>query len=145
MVTGSEASLVDVPAVTDAHEWLEDSDEVGPSNIHDIIKSCLRDVKKIKTASSINMVTKLTAVAEYIKLQDRYWSNSKGSRPCLNASLAVARCMGKVKVNGKYFSCQICRLEVYLLAHGNLPPSKVYTQHGQYTLLDNEAVFHGVH
>jgi hypothetical protein len=144
VVTGSEASPVDVPAVTDAREWLEDNDEVGPSNIHDIIKSCLRDVKKLKTASSINAVTKLTAVAEYVKLRDRYRSNSKSSRPCLNASLAIARRMGKGKVNGKYFSCQIRRLEVYLLAHGRLPPSKVYIQHGQYTLLDNEAVLHGV-
>jgi hypothetical protein len=144
VVTGSKASLVDVPAVIDACEWLEDNNEFGPSNIHDIIKLCLRHVKKLKTASSINAVTKLTAVAEYVKLQDRYRSNSKSSRPCLNASLAIARHMGKVKVNRKYFSCQIHQLEVYLLAHGRLPPSKVYTRHSQYALLDNEAVFHGV-
>jgi hypothetical protein len=35
-------------------------------------------------------------------------------------------------------------LRVYLLAHGRLPPSKIYTRHGQYTLLDNKAVLHGV-
>ena len=90
------------------------------------------------------MVTKLTVVAEYVKLRDRYRSHPKSSRPCLNTSLAIARCMGKEKVNGKYFSHQIRQPEVYLLAHGRLPPSKVYTQHGQYTLLDNEAVLHGV-
>ena len=48
-------------------------------------------------------------------------------------------------VNGKYFSCQIHHLEVYLRAHGRLPLSKVYTQYGKYTLVDNEAVLHGVH
>ena len=68
VVTGSKASPVDVPTVTNACEWLEDNNEVGPRKIYDIIKSCLRDVKKFRTASSINAVRKLTAVAEYIKL-----------------------------------------------------------------------------
>lgn len=74
-IADSEASPIDVPEVTAAREWLDDGEDdspEGPRDILDIIKVCLKDVKKLKTTHSINVVTQLTAVAEYVKLQDKY-------------------------------------------------------------------------
>jgi hypothetical protein len=48
--------------------------------------------------------------------------------------------MGK----GAYFARQIQQNEEHLVKHGHLHPSKESAQHGQYTLLDNESVVHGV-
>ena len=47
-IADSEASPIDVPEVTAAHEWLdngEDDSPEGPRDILDIIKACLKDVK----------------------------------------------------------------------------------------------------
>ena len=44
---------------------------------------------------SIGMVTKLTAVIQYVKLQDHLQLQNKCTKPCLEASLAIAKCMGK--------------------------------------------------
>jgi hypothetical protein len=48
--------------------------------------------------------------------------------------------MGK----GASFARQILQNEEYLAKHGHLHLSKESAQHGQYTLLDNESVVHGV-
>ena len=48
--------------------------------------------------------------------------------------------MGK----GAYFARQIRWNEAYLLRHKRLPPTKETAKHGQFTLLDNEAVIHKV-
>lgn len=61
-------------------------------------------------------------------------------KPCLVASLAVARCMGK----GPYFARRIRQNEIYLLWSQHLPPTKGGTHHGPETLLDNETVLHNV-
>jgi hypothetical protein len=86
-------------------------------------------------------------VLEYAKLQGQYQCHNKCKRPGLSASLAIARRMGKGRVGkkkGSYFACQVRRDEAYLLKHQCLPPTKAGAKHGQYTLLDNEAVLHGV-
>jgi len=126
-----------------AHEWLDIEDDDSPEaskDILEIVKSCLKGMKRLKMGRSIKMMTQLTAIAEYVKLRTRFRAHSTCKRPCLNASLAIARCMGK----GIYFAHQIREKEAYLLRHHHLPPSKVDAHHGQYTLLDNEAVFHAV-
>ena len=46
---------------------------------------------------------------------------------------------------GIYFACQIRHNELYLLKHHHLSPRKEYIWHGQYTLLDNEAILNDVH
>ena len=61
----------------------------------------------------------------------------------MNASLAIARRCGKI--DGVYFARQIRSNERYLLKHGQLPPSKKDSLHGQLTLLDNESVLLDVH
>lgn len=120
---------------------LDPDDEVSADvDIKQIVKTCLKEVRKLKTVKSIKMVTLLTAVSEYVKLRDRFEKHPKCKRPCLNASLAIARRMGK----GPYFARQTRRNEVYLLKHKHLPPTKSGAQNGQYTLLDNETVLHGV-
>jgi hypothetical protein len=126
-----------------AREWLniDDNDCLQSSkDILEIVKTCLKAVKKLKTGRTIKMMTQLVAVAEYVKLRARYQTHAKCSQPCLSASLAIARRMGK----GGYFARQIRRNERYLLQHQRLPPSKAGAYHGQYTLLDNENVLHAV-
>lgn len=135
------------PEVEAARGWLdiddENNDELTTLNSKDIlqiIKNCLKEVKKLKTGRTIKMMTQLTAVAEYVKLRTRYQAHPKCQKPHINASLVIAFRMGK----GHYFARQIRENEAYLLRHHHLPPSKGGTQHGQYTLLDNEDVLHAV-
>ncbi|KAH7925369.1 hypothetical protein BV22DRAFT_1011364 [Leucogyrophana mollusca] len=91
----------------------------------------------------------LTAVVQYVKLRDQYQLHPKCKKPCLSASLAVARRMGKGKKGtgkgeGASFAREIRRNELYLLRHHCLPLGKKAAHHGQYTLLDNEAILHRV-
>ena len=126
-----------------AREWLDINDDDSPQSSKDIleiIKTCLKAVKKLKTGRTIKMMTQLVAITEYVKLRVRYQTQAKCSKPCLSASIAIARRMGK----GGYFARQIRQNERYLLQHQQLPPSKAGTYHGQYTLLDNENVLHAV-
>jgi len=87
------------------------------------------------------MVTQLTAVAEYMKLHCRYVSNAKCKRPFLNASLAVARHMGK----GPYFACQVHENEAYLIQYKWLPLTKAGAFRSQYSLLENNTIRQSVH
>jgi hypothetical protein len=126
-----------------AREWLDIDDDdclQSSKDILGIVKTCLKTVKKLKTGRTIKMMTQLVAIAEYVKLRAHYQTQPKCSKPCLSASIAIARRMGK----GGYFACQIRRNERYLLQHQQLPPSKAGAYHGQYTLLDNENVLHAV-
>ncbi|KZP26894.1 hypothetical protein FIBSPDRAFT_909032 [Athelia psychrophila] len=91
----------------------------------------------------------LHAVAQFVKLRDQYQTNPKCKKPSLSASLAIARRLGKGKNGsgkgeGASFARGIRRNELYLLRHQCLPPSKKSARHGQHTLLDNEAMLHGV-
>ena len=70
--------------------------------------SLFKDIKMLKTPCSIKMVTQLTAVAEYVKVCHKYVIYK---RSCLNASLVVARHMGK----GPYFAHQVHWNEAYLI------------------------------
>ena len=125
----------------------EDSvtDNTRDSDITEIIQSCLKDVpvktlKQYNHARAIKILSQLNAVSEYVKLRTIYKSNKACKQPCLKASVAIARRMGR----GVYFARQIRYNELYLLKHHHLPPRKEYTRHGQYSLLDNEAVLHDV-
>lgn len=136
-----------------AQEWLKDDhDDVETALDMDIFKiadACLRTVKNLRTKKSLKMITQLTAVTQYVKLREQYRHHPKCKTPCLSASLAIARRMGKGKKGtgareGGRFACQIRRNELYLLQHHCLPSSKQSNHRGQYTLLDNEAVVHNV-
>ena len=132
------------PNAVDAHQWLdEEEDEVlPPVNIRDIIQEQLKVVKKFCTAHAFKAFTNLTAGLQYVKLWEHYEQNPRCTRPCMSASLAIARRCGKA--NGVYFAQQICANELFLLKHHWLPPSKKDGLHGQMTLLDNESVVLGV-
>ncbi|EIN06656.1 hypothetical protein PUNSTDRAFT_72602 [Punctularia strigosozonata HHB-11173 SS5] len=83
----------------------------------------------------------LTAVTEYVKLRERYRAHPKCKRPCLQASLAIAKSMGKKP----HFARRIRRNEHYLLRHHHLPLPRCRTRHGgQHSLLDNEDVMQKV-
>ena len=134
---------IDNPNAVDAHQWLEEEDEVlSPVNIHDIIQEQLKVVKKFCTARAFKAFTNLMAVLQYVKLWERYEQNPRCTRPCMSASLAIAQRCGKA--NGVYFAQQIHANKLYLLKHCRLPPSKKDGLHGQITLLDNKSVVLGV-
>jgi len=127
---------------SDAHEWFEDDcdEPETPVDIFEIIKACLKGVKKIHTPRAFKVFTQLTAVTQYVKLRERYRKNPRCVQPCLNASLAIAHQVGK----DQYHARQIRTNEKYLLKHGRLPPTKREQLHGQHTLLDNQAILLGV-
>jgi len=55
-----------------AHEWLDIEDDDSPEaskDILEIVKSCLKGMKRLKMGRSIKMMTQLTAIAEYVKLR----------------------------------------------------------------------------
>ena len=118
-----------------------DSEEDNePKDIIEIIRSCLKEIKKHDTKHSIKALSKLSAVSEYVKLCARYQNHNACKQPCLSASMAIACRMGK----GPYFARQIQRNELYLLRHQHLPPPKTFVRHGHHSLLDNEALLNNV-
>lgn len=123
--------------MNDADQWF-DEDEVESRNIFDIIKEQLKETKRFHTACAFKAFKALTAVLQYVKLWERYKPNTRCTQPCMNASLAIARHCGKI--DGVYFAWQIRSNERYLLKHGQLPPLKKDSLHGQLTLLDNKSV-----
>lgn len=144
----SETSVTSEPSViTQARELLAEAEEENSKDldIFDIVDAQLKEIKKLKDISAprcIKMTMHLTAVIQYVRLRERYRRHPNCKAPCLKASLAIARRMGKQ--NGDYFARQIRKNEAYLLRHKHLPPTKQGAKHGQYTLLDNEAVVHKV-
>ena len=127
------------PVGSDAREWFEEECD-PPVDILDIIEACLKGVKKIHTPRAFKAFTQLTAVTQYVKLRERYRKALRCTTPSLSASLAIARRVGK----DQYHARQIRKNEKYLLKYGRLPPSKREQSHGQYTLLDNQAILLGV-
>ena len=57
---------VDLPEITAAHDWLEADDHGEAPGIFKIVKAYLQDVKKLKSAHSLKVVTQLTAVLKYV-------------------------------------------------------------------------------
>ncbi|KAI0245926.1 hypothetical protein BJV78DRAFT_1286974 [Lactifluus subvellereus] len=136
----------EAPVVEAAQELFSPEDEwVGrdaaePEDITAIVQSCLKDVKKHKTSRAVKMFAQLIAVSEYVKLRKRYQKRNTCKQPCLSASMAIARRMGK----GPYFARQIRHNELYLCRHRQLPPPNTFAQHGHHSLLDNEVLLHDV-
>jgi hypothetical protein len=130
----------------DVRQWFDEDDEASgaPDNILDTIKLRIKEVKKFRTARAFKAFTDLVAVMQYVKLRNRYRSNPKCTRPCLNASIAIARRCGKGDSTGSRFARRIRANENYLLQHGRLPLSAKENLHGHLTLLDNENVVLGV-
>jgi hypothetical protein len=128
----------------DVLQWFDEEDEASgsPVDVLDIIKLRLKEVKKFRTPCAFKAFTELTAVMQYVKLRERYKRNNHCSRPCMSASLAIARRCGKI--DGTYFARQIRANEAHLLKHGRLPQSNKIGLHGHLTLLDNESVILGV-
>jgi hypothetical protein len=131
----------------EARELLAEAEDEDNENldIFGIVNAQLKEIKKLKDISAprcIKMTMHLTAVIQYVRLRQQYRRHGRCKAPSLKASLAIARRMGKR--NGNYFARQIRKNEAYLLRHKHLPPSKQGAKHGQYTLLDNEAILHKV-
>jgi len=124
-------------------EWFDNDEESGPApDILEVIKARMNEARKFKTPRAFKAFTNLAAVLQYIKLRERYRKNPHCKRPCMSASLAVARRCGKA--DGTYFAWQIRLNEHHLVNYGRLPLSKKGNLHGQATLLDNESVLLGV-
>jgi hypothetical protein len=131
---------LDAPAIEAARVLFLPEEDNNPADIIEIIQTCLKDVKKHNSKHTIKSLSQLVAVLEYIKLRARYNTSKTCKQPCLKASMAVARRMGK----GPYFARQIRYNELYLVKHRHLPPRKVYSREGHHSLLDNESVLHDV-
>ena len=117
----------------------EETDSNKVNDLTEIIESCLKDAKWNSPKYAIKCLSHLISVSLYVDLHACYWAS--GSKwPCLSASIAAARWMGK----GPYFACQIRHNEHYLLKHCQLLPPKSFTWHGHHTLLDNESILHDV-
>jgi hypothetical protein len=145
LVKDSEVPVPEAPEISAARELMNDDEnetETDP-DIFQIVKSSLKDIKDLDMPPPrrLKMVMHLTAITQYVQLRERFRRNPNCKRPCLSASLAIARRMGKT---GPYFARQIHHHENYLLRHRRLPLTKRGAKHGQYTLLDNESVLHGV-
>ena len=81
-------------------EEVEDNEAI---DIKDIIGSCLKDAKWNNTTYAIKSLSQLISMSEYVDLRARYKGTKACKRPCLSASISIARRMGK----GPYFACQI--------------------------------------
>ena len=55
-----------VDPITAAGDWLEADDHGEAPGTFEIVKAYLQDVKKLKSACSLKVVTQLTAVLEYV-------------------------------------------------------------------------------
>ena len=141
MDSEQQSLLLKEPAVEAAQTLFASEEHNQSKDISEIIKSCLKDIKKCNNKRSIKMLSQLSAVSAYIKLHVQYQKHNACKWPCLSASLAIARQMGK----GPYFARQIRQNELYLLKNQHLPPHKSFAQHGHHTLLDNETILHDVH
>ena len=125
--------------------FMDDEDYGRPvqpqKDVMDIVSRCFKKAKKLKSAHTMKIMTQLTTVAEYVKLHTCYLANNHSIKPCTNAGLGIAWCMGK----DKYFSWKIHENEQFLLHYGHLPPPKTCKRGGQWTLLDNQDVLQKVH
>ena len=65
------AELLEVEA---AHKWLKIGDKDVPRSvdIFAIVKRCPKDIKKLKHGHTAKMMTQLTVISEYAKLQECY-------------------------------------------------------------------------
>ena len=131
---------LEAPAIEAARELFRPEEEDEPADIAKIIQICLKDVGNHNSKHAIKSLSLLIAVSKYIKLRVRYNLSKACKQPCLKASMAIARRMGK----GPYFARQIQSNELYLLKHRHLPPRKVYSREGHHSLLDNELILHDV-
>jgi hypothetical protein len=131
---------LEAPDIEAARELFLPEEEDEPADIMEIIQTCLKDVQKHNSKHAIKALTLLIAVSEYIKLRTCYNTSKACKQPCLKASIAIARRMGK----GPYFARQIRYNELYLLKHRHLPHRKLHSREGHHSLLDNESVLHGV-
>jgi hypothetical protein len=121
LINDSEQSALpeQEPAVEAARAlFTAEEDNHHPMDIMEIIQSCLKDIKKIKSKHAFKMLSQVISVSEYIKLRVRYWQHNLCTWPCLSASLAIACWMGK----GPHYACQIQHNELFLLKHHHLPP-----------------------
>jgi hypothetical protein len=130
----------EVAAIEAAREVFAPEEDTGPPDIMKIINSCLQDVRRDKSKHAIKSLSLLISVTEYIKLCTNYRARKACKQPCLKASTAIARRMGR----GPYFARQIRHTELYLMKHRRLPLPMAYTRGGHHSLLDNEALLHDV-
>jgi len=94
---------LEAPAIEAIRELFLPEEEDKPADIIKIIQTCLEDIVKSNPKHAIKTLLQLISVSEYIKLHAHYKISKACKQPCLKASIAVARWIGK----GPYFACQI--------------------------------------
>jgi len=89
------------PAIEAVWEVLRSEESNEPTDIMKIIETCLKDVRRDKSNQAMKLLSHLIAVTQYIKLRAHYKAHKACKQPCLKASIAIARQMGR----GPYFAC----------------------------------------
>ncbi|KAG2093316.1 uncharacterized protein F5147DRAFT_657455 [Suillus discolor] len=114
-------------------------DELDPPHIPigKVIKGLIKDTTKYKSFSA---QFKLHAIRNYLELFERYRQIPNIKNPAIQASLAIAKSVGK----GPYLACMIRRLVVYIHRFKTLPPSRAGKHHAHPSLLNNERVYQAV-
>ena len=71
-----EVSLASKDDIID--EWLDEGCNDVPrlTDITEIVKSCLKEVKKIYTPQAFKAFVQLNAVLQFVKLRERYWKDN---------------------------------------------------------------------
>jgi hypothetical protein len=95
--------LPEAAAIEAAREVFAPEEDTVPPDIMKIINSCLKDVRRDKSKQAMKSLTLLISVTKYTKLRAHYRARKVCKQPCLKASIAIARRMGK----GPYFARQI--------------------------------------
>ena len=93
----------EAPAIEAAREVLRSEENDELADIMKIIETCLKDVRRDKSKQAMKSLSHLIAVTQYVKLRMCYKAHKACKQPCLKASMAIARRMGR----GPYFARQI--------------------------------------
>jgi len=91
------------PAIEATWEVLRLEESNEPADIMKIIETCLKDVRRDKSNQAMKLLSHLIAVTQYVKLHAYYKAHKVCKQPCLKASMAIARQMGR----GPYFAHHI--------------------------------------
>ncbi|KIJ46711.1 hypothetical protein M422DRAFT_249876 [Sphaerobolus stellatus SS14] len=121
--------------------WLDPTadDEAEPveTPVSVIVEKLISEAKKFKSFGSL---MHLHAVKSFIQLRDGYKNNLKVLNPVTQASITVAKSIGK----GLYFARKIRKLFTYIQHFKTLPPINSGKHHAHPTLLNNERILQAV-
>ena len=110
-----------------------DEDKLLPPLLSKVVKTLMLEVKKHK---SFQVLFKLQAIKNYLKLLECYCCVPNIRDPVMQAGLTVAKSVGK----GPYFACKVQSLVTYIKQFQCLPPNNAGKHHVHPSLLNNKFI-----